>query len=160
MLGKVVKQVSTGIGLVTVPVFLPAGNPKSAGAGNASQPSDVYLLWGVVQPENQAPATEHPTYRNAADNNWTSPGASASKKGSPGGPFCRTCNRAFATRGSLNRHMEMHRPFRVKHACHLCTKEFAWPSDLTTHLRISHGSPQTRHRVSRFGYSRLRLPPS
>lgn len=72
-------------------------------------------------------------------------------------PFCRTCNRAFATRGSLNRHMEMHRPLRVKHPCHLCIKEFAWPSDLTTHLRISHGSPQSRlgHRAPR-----LRMPPS
>lgn len=62
-------------GWVTVSVFLPAGNPKSARAGNASQPSDVYLLWGVVQPENQAPATEQPTYRNAVDN-FPSPGTS------------------------------------------------------------------------------------
>lgn len=75
------------------------------------------------------------------------------------GPFCRTCNRAFSTRGSLNRHMEMHQPFRVKHACHLCFKEFAWPSDLTTHLRISHGSPHTR-RVGRFSYTKAKLPPS
>lgn len=134
-------------------VSLPAGNPKNSSAGNALHPSDVYLVWGSVPPQNQAMAAAPSLYRNSAD--WAAPGPLARKAG----PFCRTCNRAFSTRGSLNRHMEMHRPFRVKHACHLCTKEFAWPSDLTTHLRISHGSSHTR-RVGRLSYTKAKLPPS
>ncbi|KAK8789255.1 hypothetical protein V5799_020969 [Amblyomma americanum] len=134
-------------------IFLLAGNPKSSSSASAPHPREVYFVWGAVQPQNQALGASSLTYRNS---DWTAPSPPSRKTG----PFCRTCNRAFATRGSLNRHMEMHRPFRVKHACHLCTKEFAWPSDLTTHLRISHGSPQTRHRVSRLGYSKVKLPPS
>lgn len=134
-------------------VLLPAGNPKHSSAGNAPLPEDIYLVWGSVPPQSQAVAAAPSLYRNSAD--WTASGFSSRKAS----PFCRTCNRAFSTRGSLNRHMEMHRPFRVKHACHLCTKEFAWPSDLTTHLRISHGSQHTR-RVGRLSYTKAKLPPS
>ncbi|KAL3215236.1 hypothetical protein MRX96_006515 [Rhipicephalus microplus] len=129
------------------------GNPKHSSAGNAPLPEDIYLVWGSVPPQSQAVAAAPSLYRNSAD--WTASGFSSRKAS----PFCRTCNRAFSTRGSLNRHMEMHRPFRVKHACHLCTKEFAWPSDLTTHLRISHGSQHTR-RVGRLSYTKAKLPPS
>lgn len=117
-----------------------------AGYQKPATSPDLFLVWdSIQQPARSLPPQSH--YRNE----WT---------GSPkkvSAPFCRTCNRAFATRGSLNRHMEMHRPLRVKHPCHLCIKEFAWPSDLTTHLRISHGSPQSRlgHRAPR-----LRMPPS
>ncbi|XP_054933411.1 uncharacterized protein [Dermacentor andersoni] len=128
------------------------GNPKNSSAANTSYPTG--LVWGTVPPQSRAmAAASSSSCRNSAD--WTAPGPPARKAG----PFCRTCNRTFSTRGSLNRHMEMHQPFRVKHACHLCFKEFAWPSDLTTHLRISHGSPHTR-RVGRLSYTKAKLPPS
>ncbi|EEC00789.1 hypothetical protein IscW_ISCW016362 [Ixodes scapularis] len=118
---------------------------QTGGVGGSHSSSDMFLVWDSLPQhssgdlEAHVPAPMH--FRSAPD--WPSPAKKAPS------PYCRTCNRAFATRGSLNRHMEMHRPFRVKHACHLCVKEFAWPSDLTTHLRISHGSPQSRHRIGR-----------